>query len=185
MRTCCDAKARHHTDHRRGPQLRGDVAEGQSHHPWDRVQALVAPPTDRRGRNEVVPIACDDVPRRETPPIACPHATLQSFIDLYRAYSGTTPVMTAITLNDLERSVTHDAAGNEVKYVVTRTYSPRNLLREVIDDSDPGELLPRELAYARTSAAARSGRRRRSACSARPPTGSAAASSPPTGASPR
>ena len=31
--------------------------------------------------------------------------------------------------------------------MVTRSYSPRNLLGEVIDDSDPGELWPHELAY--------------------------------------
>jgi RHS repeat-associated protein len=62
-------------------------------------------------------------------------------------YSGTTPVITAVTLNDLSRPVNHDSAGNELHYVVNRKYSARNLLEEVIDDNDPGELFPHEVAY--------------------------------------
>jgi RHS repeat-associated protein len=63
-------------------------------------------------------------------------------------YEGTTPVLAAVTLNDLSHSVMHDAAGNELAYVVTRTYSPRNLLQEVADLSDPGAELTHRLAYA-------------------------------------
>jgi RHS repeat-associated protein len=63
------------------------------------------------------------------------------------AYEGTTPRVAAITLNDLSRPVTEDGAGNEVSYVVTRTYSPRNLLEEVTDSIDPGAEFIHRLRY--------------------------------------
>jgi RHS repeat-associated protein len=125
---------------------------GEADYSWDAMGNIL-----RASLAEVEPGGPDNLaptnPKRFQPPnkpvkrgphtaIVPPLGRVMSF-----AYSGTTPVMRAITLNDLERSVTRDAAGNEVKYVVTRTYSPRNLLREVIDDSDPGELVPHELAY--------------------------------------
>ncbi|HYR28181.1 MAG TPA: hypothetical protein VEU30_06920, partial [Thermoanaerobaculia bacterium] len=53
-------------------------------------------------------------------------------------YTGTTPVLAEVTTNDLTRTVTHDAAGNELSHVVTRTYSSRNLLTQVTDESEPG-----------------------------------------------
>ncbi|MEK6372268.1 MAG: hypothetical protein AABO58_06190 [Acidobacteriota bacterium] len=59
--------------------------------------------------------------------------------------NGTTPVLTAVTLNDLSRTVGHDAAGNETSYVVSRSYSPRNLLAEVRDASEEGP--PHSLRY--------------------------------------
>lgn len=48
-------------------------------------------------------------------------------------YQGTTPVVSVATTNMLDHTVTHDAAGNETQYLVTRTYSPRNLLATVTD----------------------------------------------------
>ncbi|HYR28396.1 MAG TPA: DUF6531 domain-containing protein, partial [Thermoanaerobaculia bacterium] len=47
------------------------------------------------------------------------------------------------------KPVTYDAAGNETGYLVTRTYSARNHLREVIRHSDePGDTLEHKLLYA-------------------------------------
>ncbi len=124
---------------------------GEAEYSWDAMGNIL-----RASLAEVEPGGPDNLartnPKRFQPPnkpikrspntIVQPLGRVMSF-----TYEGTTPVMTAITLNDLERPVTHDAAGNELKYVVTRSYSPRNLLREVIDDSDPGELWPHEVAY--------------------------------------
>ena len=63
------------------------------------------------------------------------------------SYSGTTPIITAVTLNDLSHSMTHDEVGNETYYVVTRSYSPRNLLQLVTDAAEPEEQLIHRLAY--------------------------------------
>jgi hypothetical protein len=62
-------------------------------------------------------------------------------------YGGTTARVAAVTTNDLLRPVTHDSAGNERSFVIERTYSPRNLLQEVIEPSEPGEQLQRKLLY--------------------------------------
>jgi len=63
------------------------------------------------------------------------------------SYNGTTPKLAVVTLNDLDRSVSHDTAGNETSYVVARSYSPRNLLATVQDQTDPEELSPHILRY--------------------------------------
>ena len=63
------------------------------------------------------------------------------------SYDGTTPIITAVTLNDLSHSMTHDEVGNETYYVVTRSYSPRNLLRQVTDVSEPENLFVHSLTY--------------------------------------
>ncbi|HEY0140930.1 MAG TPA: RHS repeat-associated core domain-containing protein [Thermoanaerobaculia bacterium] len=63
------------------------------------------------------------------------------------AYSGTTPVLSSVTLNDGLRTVGHDAAGNQTSYAMTRTYSARNYLHEVRDESEPGDLLQHVVAY--------------------------------------
>lgn len=62
-------------------------------------------------------------------------------------YVGTTPVIATATTNDVERTVTHDPAGNELSYFATRTYSPRNLLAQVTDRGDPEEPLVHTLTY--------------------------------------
>jgi YD repeat-containing protein len=53
------------------------------------------------------------------------------------SYAGTTPRLSTVTTNDLDRPVGSDAAGNETSYVATRTYSPRNLLASVTDAGEP------------------------------------------------
>src|SRR6266542_2705960 len=125
---------------------------GEAGYSWDAMGNIL-----RASLAEVEPGGPDNLartnPKRFQPPnkpikrspntIVQPLGRVMSF-----TYEGTTPVMTAITLNDLSRPVAHDTAGNEVSYVVKRSYSPRNLLGEVIDDSDPGELWPHEVAYA-------------------------------------
>jgi RHS repeat-associated protein len=49
---------------------------------------------------------------------------------------STTPKLAAVTTNGLDHTLTYDAAGNEVQYYASRTYSPRNELASVIDASD-------------------------------------------------
>ena len=61
-------------------------------------------------------------------------------------YAGTTARLAAVTANDLEHSVTLDAAGNETGYLATRIYSPRNLLSDVIE-GDPEDLQPPRVTY--------------------------------------
>jgi RHS repeat-associated protein len=63
-------------------------------------------------------------------------------------YAGTTPRVSAVITNDIERSVAYDAAGNEISHVVPRTYSPRNLLATVVDSNDTEGNAPHTLAYA-------------------------------------
>jgi RHS repeat-associated protein len=63
------------------------------------------------------------------------------------AYAGTTPRLADITTNDLTRSVSSDPAGNETSYVATRAYSPRNLLAQVTDSTEPGDPLQHIITY--------------------------------------
>ncbi len=63
------------------------------------------------------------------------------------SYSGTTALLSGVALNGLSHSVGADAAGNETSYVATRSYSPRNLLAQVQDQTDPEELSPHILRY--------------------------------------
>lgn len=63
-------------------------------------------------------------------------------------YAGISPRLQTVTTNDLELPVSYDAAGNELSYVATRTYSPRNLLAEVADAVEPGETYQVKLRYA-------------------------------------
>jgi RHS repeat-associated protein len=62
-------------------------------------------------------------------------------------YSGTTPRLAAVSTNELEHSVNYDPAGNETSYLISRTYSPRNLLAEVIDPGEPGDPLQHKITY--------------------------------------
>ncbi|HJQ38933.1 MAG TPA: RHS repeat-associated core domain-containing protein [Thermoanaerobaculia bacterium] len=100
-------------------------------------EELLAPTNPKRFR-------APDRPRKEdiNAVIVQPLGRVMEF-----AYDGTTPRMTAVTLNDLSRPVTHDAAGNELSYVVTRTYSPRNLLQGVTDSIEPDAELIHRVAY--------------------------------------
>jgi RHS repeat-associated protein len=63
-------------------------------------------------------------------------------------YAGSTPKVVGVTTNDLLRTVTHDAAGNETGYVATRSYSPRNLMATVTDSSGEDEPVPHQVRYA-------------------------------------
>ncbi|HUP62575.1 MAG TPA: hypothetical protein VNA69_19385, partial [Thermoanaerobaculia bacterium] len=63
------------------------------------------------------------------------------------SYDETTPVITAVTLNDLCRPVRHDEAGNETAYAVTRSYWPRNLLASVSDSFNSEDPVPHTVAY--------------------------------------
>ncbi|HUP60001.1 MAG TPA: RHS repeat-associated core domain-containing protein, partial [Thermoanaerobaculia bacterium] len=63
------------------------------------------------------------------------------------SYDETTPVVTAVTLNDLCRPVRHDEAGNETAYAVTRSYWPRNLLASVSDSFNSEDPVPHTVAY--------------------------------------
>ncbi|HUP60795.1 MAG TPA: RHS repeat-associated core domain-containing protein, partial [Thermoanaerobaculia bacterium] len=63
------------------------------------------------------------------------------------SYDETTPVVTAVTLNDLCRPVHHDEAGNETAYAVTRSYWPRNLLASVSDSFNSEDPVPHTVAY--------------------------------------
>jgi len=49
------------------------------------------------------------------------------------AYQGSTPRLAAVTLNDLERPVTYDGAGNELSYAIGRSYSARNHMASVTE----------------------------------------------------
>ncbi len=62
-------------------------------------------------------------------------------------YSEPTPRLLEVIASDLSRPVGYDPAGNETSYVATRTYSPRNLLAEVTDASEPEEPLLHKLTY--------------------------------------
>src|SRR5713226_6491216 len=53
-------------------------------------------------------------------------------------YQGTTPKILTATTGSLDHSVSYDAAGNETQYFAGRTYSSRNLLSTVIDNSSEG-----------------------------------------------
>jgi RHS repeat-associated protein len=53
-------------------------------------------------------------------------------------YQGTTPKILTATSGGLDHSVSYDTAGNGTQYFVGRTYSPRNLLSSVIDNSSEG-----------------------------------------------
>ena len=75
-------------------------------------------------------------------PLASPRRRAGTF-----EYVGTTPRVATATTNDVPRSVSYDAAGNETSHYVARTYSPRNLLAEVTDLGEPGELFPHKLTY--------------------------------------
>jgi RHS repeat-associated protein len=61
------------------------------------------------------------------------------------AYHSTTPQIDVATWNGIDHTVTYDAAGNELTYFATRTYSPRNLLASVTDNS--GEGTPHTISY--------------------------------------
>lgn len=50
-------------------------------------------------------------------------------------YSSTTPKISVVTSNGIDRTVTYDNAGNETLYAAARMYSPRNLLSTVTDTS--------------------------------------------------
>jgi RHS repeat-associated protein len=52
------------------------------------------------------------------------------------AYAGTTAQLTTITSAGLDHPLTYDAAGNEVRYYDTRTYSPRNLMSSITEPSE-------------------------------------------------
>ena len=52
------------------------------------------------------------------------------------AYLGTTPKLTTITWDSIDHTMTYDAAGNETHYFATRTYSPRNLMSSIAEDSE-------------------------------------------------
>jgi RHS repeat-associated protein len=75
---------------------------------------------------------------RQRPPLA----RSQEF-----TYDGTTPKLAMVRTNNLLRSIRYDPAGNETAYAVTRSYSPRNHLQEVVDPGDPGEPLQHKLLY--------------------------------------
>jgi RHS repeat-associated protein len=62
-------------------------------------------------------------------------------------YDGTTSVLSSVTLNDGLRTVAHDPAGNQTSYAVLRSYSARNYLHEVRDESEPGDLLQHTVRY--------------------------------------
>ncbi|HKR62486.1 MAG TPA: RHS repeat-associated core domain-containing protein [Thermoanaerobaculia bacterium] len=86
--------------------------------------------------------------------------TLNALADeAYFTYVGTTPKIAAVRRTSLpdnieepalrrairthsvgDQNLTYDAAGNELTYVATRAYSPRNLLQSVTDSSEAGEL---------------------------------------------
>lgn len=51
-------------------------------------------------------------------------------------YDGPTPRVATVTENGLERTVEHDAAGNETRSIVSRSYSARNFLRRVDEPSE-------------------------------------------------
>src|SRR5215475_15913277 len=53
-------------------------------------------------------------------------------------YNSTTPEVAVATWNGIDHTVTYDAAGNETSYFATRTYSSRNLLTTVADNSGEG-----------------------------------------------
>jgi RHS repeat-associated protein len=61
------------------------------------------------------------------------------------AYHSTTPQIDIATWNGIDHTVTYDAAGNELSYFATRTYSPRNLLASVTDNSAEGT--PHTISY--------------------------------------
>jgi RHS repeat-associated protein len=60
------------------------------------------------------------------------------------AYLDTTPKLTTVTTNDLDRPVSYDAAGNETTYAIDRVYSSRNLLAAVVE---PLEGLTHQINY--------------------------------------
>ena len=88
-------------------------------------------------------------PKRFQPPNRPRHRTQVQTLgrSLAFTYQGTTSVLTAVTLNDLLHTVGSDSAGNETSYVATRSYSPRNMLSDVRDQTDPEESLPHSLHY--------------------------------------
>jgi RHS repeat-associated protein len=51
-------------------------------------------------------------------------------------YLGTTPKLATITWDSIDHTMTYDAAGNETRYLATRTYSPRNLMSSIAEDSE-------------------------------------------------
>ncbi len=63
------------------------------------------------------------------------------------AYVGTTSLLAEITTNHLTRPVAHDAAGNETRHIVSREYSRRSLMTQVINDSEPGTGFPQQVHY--------------------------------------
>jgi RHS repeat-associated protein len=60
-------------------------------------------------------------------------------------YNSPTPEVLAATWNGLDHRVKYDDAGNETSYFASRTYSPRNLLATVTDNSGDGT--PHTLSY--------------------------------------
>jgi RHS repeat-associated protein len=61
------------------------------------------------------------------------------------AYDGTTAKLTAVTEDGGARTVTYDAAGNELGYVAARTYSARNLMNYIAEPSEDGK--PHQVTY--------------------------------------
>jgi len=52
------------------------------------------------------------------------------------AYAGTTAQLATVTIAGIDHPITYDAAGNEVRYFDTRTYSPRNLMASITEPSE-------------------------------------------------
>src|SRR5258708_4271076 len=57
----------------------------------------------------------------------------RSFTYQANGTGGNLPKLQTVTENGLDHSVAYDAAGNETGYLMSRTYSPRNLLASVQD----------------------------------------------------
>jgi len=54
------------------------------------------------------------------------------------AYSGTTSKLATVTWDGIDHPMTYDAAGNEIRYFDTRTYSPRNSMTSINEPSEEG-----------------------------------------------
>ncbi|HEY4642996.1 MAG TPA: RHS repeat-associated core domain-containing protein [Thermoanaerobaculia bacterium] len=52
------------------------------------------------------------------------------------AYAGTTSQLSTMTSAGIDHPITYDAAGNELRYYDTRTYSPRNVMSSISEPSE-------------------------------------------------
>jgi len=129
---------------RNAPRVGATALWGRGKFTWDLMGNLL---TMTLGEIEKSP---DPEPLRARRPRRPPDtaATVPLGRSVELQYEGSTPRVAAAVNDGLSHGVTIDAAGNETSYYVTRTYSARNLLEQVIDTGDAEGAVPHVVTYA-------------------------------------